>query len=120
MLQDLESRQNPQAEAAQKKSVYEDLKPLSRVSSSRAPSRRLMLLLAAVAVVGAGAYGWTQWGDNLVSSLFPDQVAAKSPPVVARKAPPPKPVPVSAPVPQAVTTVTQRPETNNSSAPPAA
>ncbi len=112
MLQDLESRKNPQAEAAQKKSVYEDLKPLSRVPSSRAPARRLMILLVAVVVVGAGAYGWMQWGDSLVSNLFPGQVAAKSPSVVTRKVPP-KPVPMSAPAPTAVATVTQATEAKN-------
>ncbi|MBI5783734.1 MAG: tetratricopeptide repeat protein [Gammaproteobacteria bacterium] len=119
MLQDLESRKNPQAEATQKKSVYEDLKPLSRVPSSRAPSRRLMVLLAAVVVAGAGVYAWTQWGNSLVSSLFPDQIAAKSPPVVARKSPPPKPAPVPAPAPATVATVTQATEVKTSPAPPA-
>lgn len=109
MLQDLESRKNPQAEAAQKKSVYEDLKPLSRASSSRAPSRRMMIsLLSIVTVVGAGVYAWTQWGDGLVTSLFPGQAATQPPPVVARKAPPPKPIPVvPAPAPAPVVAVVQ-------------
>lgn len=98
MLQDLESRKNPQAEATEKKSVYEDLKPLSRIASSRAPSRRLIVLLVAVVAVAAGAYGWTQWGDTLVASLFPEEPVAPAP-VVARKAAPPKPAPVSAPAP---------------------
>ena len=120
MLQDLESRKNPQAEAAQKKSVYEDLKPLSRVPSSRASPRRLVMLLAAIAVVGVGAYGWTQWGDSLVASLFPDQIATKSPPVVARKAPPPMPASVPAPVlaPAPVATVTQVTEVKTAPAAP--
>src|SRR3989344_841115 len=111
MLQDLESRQNPQAEAAQKKSVYEDLKPLSRVSSSRAPSRRLTMLLAAVAGVGAGVYAWPPWGDRLVSSLFPDQVVTQ--------APPPKLAPVPAPVPATVAIATQTTEVETPPAPPA-
>jgi len=111
MLQDLESRQNPQAEAAQKKSVYEDLKPLSRVSSSRAPSRRLTMLLAAVAGVGAGVYAWPPWGDRLVSSLFPDQVVTQ--------APPPKLAPVPAPAPATVAIATQTTEVETPPAPPA-
>lgn len=110
MLQDLESRKNPQADSAQKKPVYEDLKPLSRIPSSRASSsRRIITLLAAVGVVGASAYGWMQWGDGLVSSLFPEQIAAKSPPPVARKAPPPKPVPATVPAPAPVAEVKPAP-----------
>jgi MSHA biogenesis protein MshN len=95
MLQDLESRKNPQVEAASKKSVCEDLKPVP--SSARASSRRLPVVFLAIVIVGAGAYGWMQWG-NL---LFPRNTAAitSSPPVVAR-ALPPKPVP--APIPAAV------------------
>src|SRR3972149_2264474 len=110
MLQDLESRQNPQAEAAQKKSVYEDLKPLSRVSSSRAPSRRLTMLLAAVAGVGAGVYAWPPWGDRLVSSLFPDPVVTQ--------APPPKLAPVPAPAPAALGHAARTTDGETPSAPP--
>jgi MSHA biogenesis protein MshN len=97
MLQDLESRKNPQVEAAIGKPVYEDLKPLNRTPSMRAPSRLPVMLLASVVVLGAGAYAWTQWGDSLVASLSSDKVASKSPPVVARKAaaPKPKPAPVA-------------------------
>ena len=99
MLQDLESRKNTQAETIPKKSVYEDLKPLSRIPATRASSRRLIILLAAVAVVGVGAYAWMLWGDGFVSGLFPDQAIAKSPPIVERRAapkltPPPMPAPV--------------------------
>ncbi len=119
MLQDLESRKNPQAEANQKKPVYEDLKPLSRVSSSRPPSRRLMVLLSAVVVIGAGAYAWTQWGDTLMASLLPGEPAAKPIPAVARKAVPPRPTPVSAPAPVTVATVTQATEVKNPPVPPA-
>jgi MSHA biogenesis protein MshN len=109
MLQDLESRKNSQAGAAISKPVYEDLKPLSRVPPARAPSRLPVMLLATVVVLGAGAYAWTQWGGGLVASLFSDKVAAKSPPVVARKAvaPKPKPAPVPAPAPAAVATAAQ-------------
>lgn len=122
MLQDLESRKNPQAEAIPKKSVYEDLKPLSRVPSPRASSRRLVMTAALVAVIGAGAYAWTQWGDSLVASLTADgKVAAKSPPV-ARKPMPPKPVPVPAvaPAPAAVATVAQETEAQTPPASPPA
>jgi MSHA biogenesis protein MshN len=93
MLQDLESRKDSQAGTTPKKSVYEDLKPIGRIPSSRAPSRRLVLLLVLVAAVGGGAYAWTQWGDTLVASLLPDKPAVRPAPVVARKAPPPKPAP---------------------------
>ncbi len=114
MLQDLESRKNSQAGTTPKKSVYEDLKPIGRIPSARAPSRRLALLLVLVAVVGGGAYAWMQWGDILVASLFPGEPAARPAPVVARKAPPPKPAsaqPTAAP--------TQSPETQPASGVPA-
>lgn len=112
MLQDLETRNNPQAEAANKKPVYEDLKPLSRVPAPHASSRRLpVMLLATVVVFGSGAYAWTQWGDGLVASLSSDKVVSKPTPVVARKAaapkPKPKPAPVPALAPVAVATVAQ-------------
>lgn len=107
MLQDLESRNGPQVEAATGKPVYEDLKPLSRVPSARAPSRRLVMMTALVAVVGASAYAWTQWGDSLVAGLSADKIASKSPPVVARKAAAPKPAPVPAAAPVAVATAAQ-------------
>jgi len=107
MLQDLESRKNPQVEAAIGKPVYEDLKPLNRAPSMRAPSRLPVMLLAAVVVLGAGAYAWTQWGDSLVASLSSDKVASKSPPVVARKAAAPKPKPAPVPAPVAVATAAQ-------------
>lgn len=117
MLQDLESRKNPQPEAISKKSVYEDLKPLNRVPSSRAPSRRLMMLLTSVVVVGVGAYAWMQWGEGLVARLFPGQVVTKSPPVMARKAAPPKSAPVPAPSPAPVTTVVQTTDVKSPPAP---
>ncbi|GAB4512063.1 MAG: hypothetical protein Tsb0026_15710 [Sulfuricaulis sp.] len=119
MLQDLESRKNSQAEAIPKKSVYEDLKPLSRVPSSRAPSGRMVMLLVAVVVVGAGAYAWTQWGDSLVANLLPGQVASKSPVAVARKAPPPKPAPVATSAPAPVATIAQTSEVKTPAASPA-
>jgi MSHA biogenesis protein MshN len=106
MLQDLETRNNPQVETASRKPVYEDLKPLSRVPSARAPSRLPVMLLAAIAVLGAGAWAWTQWGDNLVASLSSEKAAAKPAPVAARKAAAPKPrtAPVPAPAPAVVAT----------------
>jgi MSHA biogenesis protein MshN len=110
MLQDLETRNNPQAEAANKKPVYEDLKPLSRVPAPHASSRRLpVMLLATVVVFGSGAYAWTQWGDGLVASLSSDKGVSKPTPVVARKAAAPKPKPAPAPAlaPVAVATAAQ-------------
>jgi len=105
MLQDLETRKDSQAGTTPKKSVYEDLKPIGRIPSSRAPSRRLVLLLVLVAVVGGGAYAWTQWGDTLIASLFPPDPVTQPPPVLARKVlPPPKlaPTPAPAAAPQTV------------------
>jgi MSHA biogenesis protein MshN len=107
MLQDLESRKNPRAEAAITKPVYEDLKPLNRAPSLRAPSRLPVMLLTAVVVLGTGAYAWTQWGSSLVTSLSSDEVAAKPAPVVARKAVAPKPKPAPVPAPVAVATAAQ-------------
>ncbi len=99
MLQDLESRKNPQVEGAPKKSVYEDLKPISKLSSSPASSRRIAMLLAALVLIGGGAYAWMQWGDSLMTSLSSEKVVAKSSSSVAPRTPAPKPVPASAPVP---------------------
>jgi MSHA biogenesis protein MshN len=110
MLQDLETRNTAQVDTANKKPVYEDLKPLSRAPAPRASSRRLpLMLLVTVAVVGAAGYAWTQWGDSLVASLSSDKFASKPTPVVARKvaAPKPRPAPVPAPAPAAVATVAQ-------------
>src|SRR3972149_2771484 len=91
MLQDLESRKNAQADAASKKSVYEDLKPV-KASSFRAPSnKRLSVILLALAVVGGGAYAWMQWGERLLSY---ESAAVKTRPVAVHKAAP-KPVPVA-------------------------
>ena len=94
MLQDLESRKNAQADAASKKSVYEDLKPV-KASGFRAPSnKRLSVVLLALVVVGGGAYAWMQWGERLLSS---ESAAVKTRPVAAHKAVP-KPAPAPAPV----------------------
>lgn len=97
MLQDLESRQNPQAAAANKKSVYEDLKPV-KPARFRAPSRRLYVLLAAIVAVGAGAYAWMQWGDR----IFPGAGIPVKPPPVATRLVPPKPAPVQTPTPVSI------------------
>ncbi|MDH5511606.1 MAG: tetratricopeptide repeat protein [Gammaproteobacteria bacterium] len=118
MLQDLETRKNPQADTTQKKSVYEDLKPISRVPSARAPARRLTLLLVLVAVGGGGAYAWTQWGDTLVASLFPAEPVVRPPAVAARKPAPPKAAPVPAPAPAPQTVAVRAAESNTP--PPAA
>ena len=84
MLQDLESRKNAQADAASKKSVYEDLKPV-KASGFRAPSnKRLSVILLALAVVGGGAYAWMQWGERLLSY---ESAAVKTRPVATHKAP---------------------------------
>lgn len=119
MLQDLESRNNPQADAANRKPVYEDLKPLNRAPSARAPSRLPVTLLAAVVVLGAAAFAWNQWGNSLVARLSSDKVAAMPAPVIARKAVAPRPAPVPAPAPVAVATVAQT-ELATPPAPPAA
>lgn len=93
MLQDLESRKNAPADAASKKSVYEDLKPV-KASGFRAPSnKRLSVIFLALAVVGGSAYAWIQWGEQLLSG----GTVVKTRPVAAHKASP-KPAPASAPV----------------------
>jgi MSHA biogenesis protein MshN len=95
MLQDLESRKDAQAGAASHKPVFEDLKPV-KMSSPRAPSRRLPLIVLAVAVVGAGAYAWTQWGERFLSGVLP----VKQQPVAMHRPqhrPATRPVPVTPP-----------------------
>jgi len=94
MLQDLESRKNSQADAASKKSVYEDLKPVKASGFRAPPNKRLSVILLALAVVGGGAYAWMQWGERLLSY---EPAAVKTRPATVRKAPP-KPAPVPAPV----------------------
>lgn len=112
MLQDLESRQNPQA-AENKKSVYEDLKPV-KPTGFRAPSRRLYVVLAAIVAVGAGAYAWMRWGDH----LFPGAAMPVKPPPVAIRRMPPRPerlqapAPVSTPAPTLVAAVPPAPVAN--------
>jgi len=99
MLQDLESRKNAQVDTASKKSVYEDLKPV-KVSGFRAPpNKRLSVILLALAVVGAGAYAWMQWGEKLLSH---EPAVVKMRLVAAHKAPP---KPAAAPAPAPVATV---------------
>lgn len=100
MLQDLELRQNPQVADANKKSVYEDLKPV-KPAGLRAPASRLYLVLAAIVAVGAGAYAWMQWGDRLFSGAA---IPVKPSPVATRPAMPKfasvqTPTPVSTPAP---------------------
>lgn len=97
MLQDLESRQKPQTEAADTQRIYDDLKPV-RTARARAPSRRLPAVVAAVAIVGVGAYVWWQWGGGLLNTET--YVAAKPRAIVARPLSP-KPVPAAAPALQA-------------------
>ncbi len=96
MLQDLESRQNPQAEAMHKKSVFENLKPV-KSAGFRAPSRRLYVVLVAIVAVGLVAYAWMQWGER----LFPGAALPVKPPPVAIRQAPPKPAPVQTPTPVA-------------------
>jgi Tfp pilus assembly protein PilF/LysM repeat protein len=100
MLQDLESRQNPQAQAANKKSVYEDLKSV-KPARFRAPSPRLYVVLIVIAAIGAGANVWRQWGDRLLPGAG---MPVKAPPMATRLAPPKPavaqiPTPVSIPAP---------------------
>src|SRR3989344_3510469 len=115
MLQDLESRKNAQADAASKKSVYEDLKPV-KASGFRAPSnKRLSVILLALAAVGGGAYAWMQWGEQLVSY---EPAVVKTRPVATHKAPP-KPVPAPAPAPVATLATTPAPAVKEAPVPPA-
>ncbi len=122
MLQDLESRKNVQADAASKKTVYEDLKPVEAPGFRAPSSRRLGMMVLALALVGGGVYAWMQWGELWLSG---GPVAVKARPVVAPKAPPrPAPTPVAVtpapaaketPVVQAAATATEKPK----EAPPA-
>ncbi len=115
MLQDLESRKNAQADAASKKSVYEDLKPV-KASGFRAPSnKRLSVILLVLAVVGGGAYAWMQWGERLLSY---ESAAVKMRPVAVHKVPP-KPAPAPAPAPIATVAVTPAPAVKEGPAQPA-
>ncbi|MHB8743029.1 MAG: tetratricopeptide repeat protein [Sulfuricaulis sp.] len=97
MLQDLESRQNPRGDTAEKKSVYDGLKPV-QPAGMRASARRLYVILAVILVVGAGAYAWMQWGDRLLRS----RVLSDKPLPVATLHVPPKPVTVRIPSPAAI------------------
>ena len=122
MLQDLESRKDTQTETAITKPAYDGLKPLAKVPAPRASLRLPVMLVAVVAVAGAGVYAWTQWGQNLLSKLNTDEVVAKPSPPVARKASP-KPAPVAATAPQTVAVATQTataPEATAASASPVA
>jgi len=115
MLQDLESRKNPAADAANTKPVFEDLKPV-RGSHYQAPSRgRLKLLLAFIVIVGAGAYSWMQWGDQLLAGLYPGKPEVAKPAVASIK-PLPKTAPAPQPVPQ-TPVATVAPTTNVNPAP---
>ena len=122
MLQDMESRRTTQSETANKKSVYEGLKPV-KISGTRAPSRRLTTLLVLIAIVGAGAYAWIQWGETWLASLTSTKVAVKPPAVAVRK-PAAKPtaapafVPAPAPEPAGQTTVAAAPAPVAQQAPP--
>ncbi len=118
MLQDLESRKDTQTQTAIPKPAYDGLKPLARVPEPRASLRLPLMLVAVVAVAGVGVYAWAQWGQNLLSRLNTDEVAAKPSPPVARKAPP-KPAPVTAPAPQTAAVATQAAETPVATAPSA-
>ncbi len=109
MLQDLESRKDTQTQTAIPRPAYDGLKPLAKVPAPHASLRLPLMLVAVVAVAGAGVYAWTQWGQNLLSRLNTDEVAAKPSPPVARKAPP-KPAPVTAPAPQTAAVATQAAE----------
>src|SRR3989344_5013107 len=104
MLQDLESRKNAQADAASKKSVYEDLKPVKASGFRAPPNKRMSVILLALAVVGGGAYAWMQWGEQLLS----DGAAVKPRPAAAHRAVP-KPAPAPAPAPVATLAATPAP-----------
>ncbi len=136
MLQDLESRKNAPADAASKKSVYEDLKPVKASAFRASSGNRLGLMALALALVGGGAYAWMQWGEQWLPGA---PAAVKARPVVAHKAPPrPAPTPVAVtpapaiketPVVQAAVTTTEKsmetpaanaPTTNAAEAPNAA
>ena len=96
MLQDLESRNNAQADTASRKSVYEDLKPVKASPFVAPPKKRLGVIVLALVVVAGGAYAWMQWGEQLLTG---GSATVKTRTVAARKAPPkpaavPKPAPV--------------------------
>lgn len=113
MLQDLESRKNSQADAASKKSVYEDLKPVKASGFRAPPNKRLSVILLTLVVVGGGAYAWMQWGERLLSH---EPAAVKTRPVAVHKASP-KPSPVPAPI--AAVAVTPAPALKEGAAQPA-
>jgi len=117
MLQDLESRKNPAVDAANKKPVFEDLTPVHG-SHYQAPARgRLKLLLALIVIVGAGAFSWTQWGDQLRAGLYPGKTEVSNPPVATFKHLP-KTIPTPKPVPQTpVATVAPTANVNPAPAP---
>src|SRR3989304_2953011 len=93
MLQDLEARKNAQVDAASKKSVDEDLKPVKASGFQAPPNKRLSVILLVLAVVGGGAYAWMQWGERLLSY---ESAAVKTRPVAVHKASPkPAPAPVA-------------------------
>ncbi|MDO8705830.1 MAG: LysM peptidoglycan-binding domain-containing protein [Sulfuricaulis sp.] len=120
MLQDMETRRTTQSETANKKSVYEGLKPV-KISGTRAPSRRLTILLALIVVVAAGAYAWIQWGETWLASLTSTEVAVKPPAVTVRKPaakPAAAPASVPAPAPAGQTTVAAAPAPVAQQAPP--
>ncbi|MHB8622268.1 MAG: tetratricopeptide repeat protein [Sulfuricaulis sp.] len=97
MLQDLESRQNPRGDTADKKSVYDGLKPV-QPAGMRASARRLSVVLAVILVVAAGAYAWMQWGARFLR----DRTLSDKPLPVAILHVPPKPVTVQLPAPVAI------------------
>ncbi|MBI3547211.1 MAG: tetratricopeptide repeat protein [Gammaproteobacteria bacterium] len=100
MLQDLESRSNTRENTVNKKNAYEGLKPV-KAARFRTPPRRLMVMIFAVLLIGAGVYVWLQWGER----LFSDNLVAmgKTQPVTVRKAvPKPAAMVAATPVPPAV------------------
>lgn len=102
MLQDLDSRKNPNAGSAGKSAVYDDLKPIKASGlNASAAKKRLSIIVLVIVMLGGGAYAWTQWGNHLLAlvtgAVNPAPVSASSP-IVAAHTSPPKVAQVAQPV----------------------
>lgn len=100
MLQDLESRQGVAGGAVQSKPVYQDLR--SAVGASTRPARTTVwIVLAVVAVAGAG---YSVWDRTMRTAAAPVPAKSNTTAAVAKK-----PIPPFAPVPEPKQIVAQAP-----------